>query len=92
VSAGGRNGRGSVPLVHLEGVASRGAPSGLSDGARAMLGWSIMFAILAVIAGFFGFLALAGLAAVIAKILFVVFLVLLVVSFAIRAFRGQSVL
>ena len=39
-----------------------------------------------------GFVALAGLAASIAKILFFVFLVLLVVQFAIRAFRGQSVI
>ena len=57
-----------------------------------MLGWTLIFAILAVIAGLMGFFALAGLAASIAKLLFVIFLVLLVVNFAIRAFRGQSVL
>jgi uncharacterized membrane protein YtjA (UPF0391 family) len=74
-----------------KGVATRGALCGLTTEQSAMLGWSIIFAILAVLAGFFGFFALAGLAASIAKILFVVFLVLLVVGFAIRALRGDSV-
>jgi uncharacterized membrane protein YtjA (UPF0391 family) len=56
-----------------------------------MLGWALVFAVLAILAGVLGFGALAGLAATIAKVLFVVFLALLVVSFIIRAFRGQSV-
>ena len=54
-----------------------------------MLGWALVFFILALAAGFFGFFGLAGVAAGIAKILFLVFLVLLVVSFIIRAIRGQ---
>jgi uncharacterized membrane protein YtjA (UPF0391 family) len=55
-----------------------------------MLGWAILFAVLAFIAGGMGFFALAGLAASIAKILFFVFLVLLVISFVIRTARGDS--
>ena len=56
-----------------------------------MLGWAIVFAILALVAGALGFFALAGFAAVIAKVLLLVFIVLLVVSFAVRALRGGSV-
>ena len=56
-----------------------------------MLGWTLVFAVLALVAGAFGFFALAGLAASIAKILFLVFVVLLVLSFVMRALRGQSV-
>ena len=55
-----------------------------------MLGWTILFAILAIAAGWLG-LSLAGAAAAIAKVLFFTFLALLVVSFVIRALRGQSV-
>lgn len=56
-----------------------------------MLGWTLVFAVLALVAGYLGFVSLAGLAATIAKILFVVFLVLLVAGFVMRAIRGQSV-
>jgi len=56
-----------------------------------MLGWSILFVILAVVAGWLGFFVLAAAAAMIAKVLFFIFLALLVISFAVRAFRGQSV-
>jgi len=58
---------------------------------RAMLGWAILFFILAVVAGFMGFLGLAGVAASIAKALFLIFLAMLVLSFVIRAFQGRSV-
>ncbi len=57
-----------------------------------MLGWALVFFVLALVCGFLGFVALAGLAAGIAKILFLVFLALLVIGFAARAIRGQSVL
>ena len=57
-----------------------------------MLGWAIVFGVLALIAAYLGFGALAGAAAGIAKILFLVFLVLLVVSFGGRAVRGRSVI
>ena len=62
-----------------------------NDGENVMLGWALLFAIVAFAAFYFGFFALAGLAASIAKILFVIFLVLLVVSFIMRAIRGRSV-
>ena len=57
-----------------------------------MLGWTLIFMIVALIAGYLGFFALAGVAAGIAKILFLLFFALLVLSFAMRAFRGDSVL
>jgi uncharacterized membrane protein YtjA (UPF0391 family) len=56
-----------------------------------MLGWSVVFAILAAVAGALGYFTLAGVAAGVAKILFFVFLALLVLNFVIRAVRGQSV-
>ncbi len=56
-----------------------------------MLGWSLLFAILALICALLGFGGLVPLFAGIAKILFFIFLILLVVSFVIRALRGRSV-
>ena len=53
-----------------------------------MLGWALVFLIVALIAGYLGFVAMAGLAATIAKILFIVFIALLIVSFISRALRG----
>lgn len=57
-----------------------------------MLGWAIVFFVLALVAGYLGFGMLAGVAASIAKILFVIFLVVLVAGFVVRAFRGRSVI
>ncbi|HSZ52983.1 MAG TPA: DUF1328 family protein, partial [Caulobacteraceae bacterium] len=54
-----------------------------------MLGWALMFALLAVVAGGLGFFALAGIAASIAKILLIVFLVLLIASFVMGRGRGR---
>jgi uncharacterized membrane protein YtjA (UPF0391 family) len=45
-----------------------------------MLGWSIIFLIVALAAGILGFAGIAGTAAGIAKVLFVIFLVLFLVS------------
>ncbi len=56
-----------------------------------MLGWAIVFAVLAIIAGYLGFMSLAGIAATIAKILFFVFLVLFVVSLVLHLLRGRGV-
>jgi uncharacterized membrane protein YtjA (UPF0391 family) len=56
-----------------------------------MLGWTLVFAILALIAGALGFVGLAGFAASVAKLLFFIFLILLVISFIMRAIRGNSV-
>jgi len=60
-------------------------------GVETMLGWALVFLIVALAAAYLGFFALAGMAAMIAKLLFVVFIVLLVVSFIARALRGGSV-
>ncbi len=57
-----------------------------------MLGWALIFFILAIAAGLLGFFALAGVAAAIAKALFIVFLVVLVATFVVRAIRGESVI
>ena len=57
-----------------------------------MLGWAILFGVLALVAAYLGFGMLAGLAATIAKVLFLIFLVLLVVGFVVRALRGGSVI
>ncbi|HEY1927362.1 MAG TPA: DUF1328 domain-containing protein [Caulobacteraceae bacterium] len=56
-----------------------------------MLGWALVFALLAVVAGGLGFFALAGIAASIAKILLLVFLVLLIASFVMGRGRGTPV-
>jgi len=45
-----------------------------------MLGWSLLFFLLAIAAGVFGFLGIASTLAGIAKILFVVFIVLFIAS------------
>jgi len=61
------------------------------DGDHEMLGWALIFFLLALVAGYLGFFGLAGLAASIAKVLFILFLVVLVLGFIVRAFRGESV-
>jgi len=55
-----------------------------------MLGWALIFFMLAVVAGVLGFFALVGIAASIAKLLFLGFLTLLVIHFVMRAVRGRS--
>ena len=57
-----------------------------------MLGWALVFFILALAAAAFGFGGLAGTAAAIAQILFVIFLALTVLAFIVRAIQGRSVL
>ena len=79
-----------APLLELQFTQGRCAHEHLMDGA--MLGWTLIFVIVALLAGYLGFFALAGVAAGIAKFLFLLFLALLVISFAMRAFRGDSVL
>ncbi len=56
-----------------------------------MLGWSLVFFIVAVIAGVFGFGGISESAVGVSQVLFFVFLVLLVLSFVSRAIRGRSV-
>ncbi|MBI1359986.1 MAG: DUF1328 domain-containing protein [Alphaproteobacteria bacterium] len=57
-----------------------------------MLGWALVFFVLALVSAALGFGGLAGMAASIAQILFVVFLVLTVLAFVVRAVQGRSVL
>ncbi|MDP3738685.1 MAG: DUF1328 domain-containing protein [Hyphomonadaceae bacterium] len=57
-----------------------------------MLGWALVFFVLALGAAALGFGGLAGVSASIAQILFVVFLALTVLAFAVRAVQGRSVL
>jgi uncharacterized membrane protein YtjA (UPF0391 family) len=57
-----------------------------------MLGWALVFFVLALVAAAFGFGGIAGASASIAQILFVVFLVLTVLAFVVRAVQGRSVL
>jgi uncharacterized membrane protein YtjA (UPF0391 family) len=54
--------------------------SSASKGDRAMLGWALMFLVLALIAAFFGFAGVANVAVGIAQILFIVFLVIFAIS------------
>lgn len=54
-----------------------------------MLGWVLVFFLLAIFAAIIGFGGLAGTFAGIAKLLFFVFLVLLAISLVFRAARGQ---
>ena len=49
-----------------------------------MLGWTLIFLIIALIAGVFGFTGLAGTAMGIARILFFIFLILFLVSLVLR--------
>lgn len=57
-----------------------------------MLGWVLLFLVLALVAAAFGFVGVAGLAVGIAQILFVVFLVLLLVSLIAHLTAGRRVL
>ena len=55
-----------------------------------MLGWAVVFLIIALVAAVFGFGGIAAASAGIAKLLFVIFLVLFVVSL-IFGWRGKGV-
>src|SRR3569832_1378115 len=74
-------------------VGGTGQPSAafLSQGGKgfSMLGYALLFAILALVAGYLGFFGLAGLAATIAKVLLIVFVILLIVSAFSGALRGR---
>ena len=57
-----------------------------------MLGWALMFLVVALIAGVLGFTSIAGASIAVAKLLFLVFLVLFVVSLLMHLIRGRPVL
>ncbi len=61
-----------IPTIHTAAERERKV-------VNAMLGWALMFFVIAIIAGIFGFFGIAAAAAGIAKILFVAFLVLFVI-------------
>jgi uncharacterized membrane protein YtjA (UPF0391 family) len=54
-----------------------------------MLGWALMFLVVAIIAGVFGFTGIAVVATDFARILFFIFLVLFVVSLIFGLIRGR---
>jgi uncharacterized membrane protein YtjA (UPF0391 family) len=54
-----------------------------------MLGWALMFLVVAIIAGVFGFTGIAAVATDFARILFFIFLVLFVVSLIFGLIRGR---
>lgn len=55
-----------------------------------MLGWSLVFLLVAIVAGVLGFGGLASTSAGIAQTLFYIFLVLFIVSLIINLVRGRS--
>jgi uncharacterized membrane protein YtjA (UPF0391 family) len=57
-----------------------------------MLGWALMFLVVALIAGVLGFTTIAGASIAVAKLLFLVFLVLFVVSLIMHLVRGRPVI
>jgi uncharacterized membrane protein YtjA (UPF0391 family) len=63
----------------------------LPKGVHKMLGWALLFLIVAIVAGVLGFGGIASASAGIAQIIFYIFLVLLVVSLIFHFMRGSSV-
>src|SRR6185369_12558466 len=59
-------------------------------GVNPMLGWALVFLVVALIAGLFGFTGLAVASAGIAQILFYIFVVLFVVSGLVYLVRGRA--
>jgi uncharacterized membrane protein YtjA (UPF0391 family) len=67
--------------------------NGTADGVNnkkevVMLGWTLMFLIIALVAGVLGFTGIAGAAVGIARILFFIFLVLFLASLVLRLMNG----
>jgi uncharacterized membrane protein YtjA (UPF0391 family) len=77
--------------VSIPGVLSGGFTRMPSRGRRKhMLGWALVFLVVALIAGLLGFTGLAMASAGIAQILFYIFVVLFVVSSLIYLIRGRA--
>ena len=55
-----------------------------------MLGWALIFLIIAIVAGFFGFREVEGIATQIAKVLFFLFLVIFIISLIIHLVQGTG--
>jgi uncharacterized membrane protein YtjA (UPF0391 family) len=77
----GDRGRPFAIAVQNDVFSGTGRPSlRFAEGGIPMLGWSILFLIVALVAAVFGFGGIAAAATDIARLLFVVFLVLFVIS------------
>jgi uncharacterized membrane protein YtjA (UPF0391 family) len=74
----------------LQRHASQSADTIQSSGGEDMLGWAVVFLIIALVAAVFGFGGIAAASAGIAKLLFIIFLVLFVISL-IFGWRGRRV-
>lgn len=59
-------------------------------GRKIVLGWALVFLIIAIVAGVFGFGGIAAASASIAQIIFYIFLVLLIISLVFYLIRGSS--
>ena len=59
-------------------------------GRIAMLGWSLIFLIVAIISAALGFGGIASASAGIAKIIFFIFLALLLISLIVNALKGRG--
>tara|TARA_R110002096_G_scaffold176057_5_gene352082 strand:+ start:2653 stop:2928 length:276 start_codon:yes stop_codon:yes gene_type:complete len=57
---------------------------------QTMLGYMLLFIIIALVAGYFGFFALAGTAALIAKVLFILAIVFIIARGVMDAVRGRA--
>ncbi|RDL43204.1 DUF1328 domain-containing protein [Marinomonas piezotolerans] len=55
-----------------------------------MLGWTLIFLVVALLAGALGFTTIAGASFGIAKILFFIFLVLMVISVVMHVVKGKK--
>ena len=55
-----------------------------------MLGWTLIFLVVALLAGALGFTTIAGASFGIAKILFFIFLVLMVISIVMHVVKGKK--
>ena len=55
-----------------------------------MLGWALLFLIVALVAGVLGFGGVAAISVDIARILFFVFLIAFAISLVVHLFRGRS--
>jgi uncharacterized membrane protein YtjA (UPF0391 family) len=78
-------------LTRCEDVGAADASQGAAERRRTqMLGWALVFLVVALIAGLLGFTGLAVASAGIAQILFYIFVVLFVVSSLVYLIRGRA--
>lgn len=65
-------------------------PCSQTQGEIKMLGWVILFLIIALIAGLLGFTTVAGAAIGIAKFIFFIFLILFIIALIMHIMRGKG--